>query len=99
MFFGWWRKLVRVESRISRCARRQPPYLRRAGLKPWAEVLEERTLLSNYTITDLGNLGGPFDDDQLGNLASFSEAYGINNAGEVVGISDESVGTTKTGKD
>src|SRR5690242_14274188 len=42
MFFGWWRKLVRVESRPSRRDSRKPPHLRRGYVKPWAEVLEDR---------------------------------------------------------
>jgi hypothetical protein len=44
MFFDWWRKRVRVESKVSRRERRKPPHQRRANFKPWAEVLEDRTL-------------------------------------------------------
>jgi virginiamycin B lyase len=46
MFSRWWRKLGRVESKGSRRERRKPPQLRQAGFRPWAEVLEDRTLLS-----------------------------------------------------
>ena len=53
MFFDWWRKLVRVGSKVSRRERRKPPHLRRASFKPWVEMLEDRTLLSpgNVSIT------------------------------------------------
>src|SRR5262245_46099063 len=74
MFFDWWRKLVRVGSRVSRRERRKAGRLRRANVKPWAGVLEDRTLLSSYAVTDLGTLGG-----------TASYAYGINSAGQVVG--------------
>src|SRR4051794_22962605 len=43
MFLNWWRKLVRVASRRSRCQRQG---LRITEFKPWAEVLEDRILLS-----------------------------------------------------
>jgi len=82
MFFDWWRKLVRVKSRVSRRERRKPPHLRRARCKPWAEVLEDRTLLSNYAITDLGTLPG----------GAYSQALGVNDNGQVVGLSQTSSG-------
>src|SRR5262245_59554934 len=81
MFFDWWRKLVRVGSKVSRRERRKAGRPRRANVKPWAEVLEDRTLLSSYAVTDLGTLGG-----------SSSLAYGINDAGQVVGEATTSGG-------
>ena len=53
MFFDWWRKLVRVEPKVSRRERRMPPHLRRANVKPWAEVLEDRLAPAILTVNTL----------------------------------------------
>jgi probable HAF family extracellular repeat protein len=45
-------------------------------------VLGDRCLLSTYTLTDLGSLDG-----------RSAEAYGINDAGQVVGVSSSSAGS------
>jgi probable HAF family extracellular repeat protein len=67
-----------------------PAVLRHSSIRPSAnsrrtrrlslESLEPLCMLSGYTITDLGTLGG-----------DYSEAFGINNRGQVVGTSDTGV--------
>ncbi len=56
---------------------RRPSRGGRPTYRPCPEVLEDRYLLSSYTVTDLGTLGGPT-----------SSAAAINGAGEVVGYAD-----------
>jgi probable HAF family extracellular repeat protein len=54
--------------------KRQP--CRGQSFRPEMEVLESRCLLSDYTITDLGTLGG-----------TLSQAHAINSSGQIAGMS------------
>src|SRR5437588_777786 len=46
MSLNWWRMLIRIESKATRRRWRRSGQARRANFKPWAEVLEDWTLLS-----------------------------------------------------
>jgi len=65
-----------TRSTFRRKSLRRPPGRRPLARRPQVESLEERCLLS-YTVTNLGSLGG-----------GGSFPYGINNRGQVVGVSN-----------
>jgi probable HAF family extracellular repeat protein len=60
----------------------QPDRSRRRARPLAVEILEGRCLPSTYTLTDLGSLDG-----------RSAEAYGVNDAGQVVGVSSSGAGS------
>jgi probable HAF family extracellular repeat protein len=72
-----WANIVNRASGFPPAHRRARRQTSPSRARPAIEALEDRCLLSSYTVTALGTLGGPA-----------SAAEGINNAGEVVGIAN-----------
>src|SRR3954447_6080876 len=92
MFFGWWRKLVRAESKGFRRERRKPPQMRRSNFKPWAEVLEDRTLLSAGDLDPTFGSGGKVVTS-LGTSQDWASAVAIQGDGKAVVVGESVQGT------